>query len=129
MSKPTHKDIAYAVRTLATKQSSARLSKAIASYLARERRTSELDAIMREVARQRTAEDGVTEANITSAYPLSDSVKRDLSKLIDADRVVLNETIDKDVIGGVRMETSDSDLDLTVRNRLNQLRRGVKQEV
>ncbi len=124
MSKSSHKDIARAISNLSGNLSSARLSRALASYLARERRTSELDAIMRELTRQR-AQDGVLEANVTSAFPLSDSVKRELRKLAGNDKLVLNETIDKTVIGGVRMETSEAMLDLTVRNRLNTLKQGV----
>jgi len=129
MSRPDHKQIASAIRQLSSKLSDAKLSKAVAGYLAEARRTSELDANMREVTRQRLAEDGVMEVNITRAHPLSDGAKRELRRLSGADRTVLTETIDKDVIGGVRMETSESLLDLTVRNRLNRLKQGVKQEV
>ncbi len=100
----------------------------LASYLARERRTGELDAILREVSRQREVEDGVLEVDLTSAFPLNEGNKRELTKSVDAKKVVVNETIDKNVIGGVRMETSISVLDLTVRNRLQKLKQGVIKE-
>lgn len=124
MAKPGHKEIATTIRQLAGKMPQAKLARTIASYLAQERRTSELDAIMREVARQRGTEDGVMEVSLTSAYPLTDGAKRELRKVAAADKVVFNETIDKDVIGGVRMETNEQLLDLTVRDRLNQLKQG-----
>lgn len=129
MSKVSQKDIARVIRSLSVDMSSTRLSKVLASYLARERRTGELDAILREVSRQREVEDGVLEVDLTSAFPLSEGNKRELTKSVDAKKVVVNETIDKNVIGGVRMETSISVLDLTVRNRLNRLKQGVVKEV
>lgn len=129
MSKLSNKELASVILQLSSKVSSKRLSKDVANYLASERRTSDLDAIMREVARQRQEADGVTEVTATSAYPLSDKTKRELKKLLGIEKAVVNEVIDKDTIGGVRMETSETMLDLTVRNRLNQLKRGVKQEV
>src|SRR5690606_29518970 len=122
-----HKDIATVVRQLSVRLSRPKLAKSLASYLARERRTSELDAIMREVARQRRDQDKVVEVDVTSANPLSDLVKREVKRLQNSKNVVINETVDKSVIGGVRMETSDSLLDLTVRTRLDQFKRGVKQ--
>lgn len=129
MSKLSNKELASVILQLSSKVSSKRLSKDVANYLASERRTSDLDAIMREVARQRQEADGVTEVTATSAYPLSDNARRELKKLLGIEKAVVNEVIDKDTIGGVRMETSETMLDLTVRNRLNQLKRGVKQEV
>lgn len=129
MSKLSNKELASLIRHLSSKVSSKKLSKDVANYLAGEGRTSDLDAIMREVARQRQEADGVTEVTATSAYPLSDNARRELKKLLGIEKAVVNEVIDKDTIGGVRMETSETMLDLTVRNRLNQLKRGVKQEV
>ncbi len=128
MSKVSQKDIARVIRSLSVDMSSTRLSKVLASYLARERRTGELDAILREVSRQREVEDGVLEVDLTSAFPLNEGNKRELTKSVDAKKVVVNETIDKNVIGGVRMETSISVLDLTVRNRLQKLKQGVIKE-
>lgn len=129
MARVSQKDIARAIRNLSGSMSSAKLSKVLASYLGRERRTGELDAILREVSRQREVEDGILEIDLTSAFPISDGNKRELTKSVDAKKVVVNETIDKNVIGGVRMETSKSVLDLTVRNRLNRLKQGVVKEV
>lgn len=125
MSRVSQKDIAKAIRNLSRGMSNAKLAKVLASYLGRERRTGELDAILREVSRQREVEDGTLEVDLTSAFPLSDSTKRELTRSVEAKKVVVNETIDKNVIGGVRMETSKSVLDLTVRNRLQKLKQGV----
>lgn len=125
MSKPTRKTIAEAVLALSGNVSEKKLSAALAGYLVHERRSGELDAIMREVAQLRKQRHGVVEVTITSAHPLQDKVKKQLVALLHEKQVVVNEEVQEEVLGGVRMETSESQLDLTVRNRLNQFKQGV----
>jgi F-type H+-transporting ATPase subunit delta len=124
MAKPTKRQIAQAALQLSGKVSQAKLSKDLAAYLVAERRSGELDAIMREVKTLRERANGAQEATITTAYPASNTVKKQLKGLLGGGKVVMNEVIDKSVIGGVRMEASDYYLDLTVRNRLNKLKIG-----
>jgi len=45
-----------------------------------------------------------------------------VAKTSKADKVILNETIDPSVIGGVRIETNEQQLDITVRAKLNKLK-------
>jgi F0F1-type ATP synthase delta subunit len=97
------------------------LAHEIAAYLIHERRTGELESIMREVQRIRETQ-GVVEANVTTAFPASPKIKQHIKMLLGTDNVVLNEIVDKNVIGGVRVETSDTYLDLTVRNRLERFK-------
>lgn len=122
MAKATRREIAESILELSQKTSGAKLAQAIAAYVVAERRTSELDAIMREVARLRQENEGVVEATVTSAHPISDKLKKQITALINEDKLVINEVIDPSVIGGVRVETSQVDLDLTVRNRLHKLK-------
>jgi F-type H+-transporting ATPase subunit delta len=122
MSVLTRHEVAEAILTLSAKKSGQRLAEDVAAYLVANRRTSELDAIMREVARLRTQRDGVAEVTATSAYALNDAARTSIKKLLHADKLTINEVIDTEVLGGVRLETSEELLDLTVRNRLNQLK-------
>lgn len=105
-----------------------KLATAIAQYLTEERRTKELDSLMREIARVRS-ERHTVEATATSAYPLSAKVKADVKTLIakthGSKTVVLNEVVDPEVIGGMRIETSEQQLDLTVQTRLNTLKKAI----
>lgn len=121
----TRHDIAQAILQLSAVYSSEKVSKAVAAYLVRERRTAELDQIMREVVRLREQRDGQKEVDFTSAFALTPRIKKEMSRQL-GDKVVINETIDKSVLGGVRVETNDTLLDLTVRSRLDRLRQGVK---
>lgn len=121
MAKPTIKELATVILELSEKTSEQKLAKVTASYLQQERRTGELDAIMREVKELRKKKTGLTEADVTSAFPIDATVKKQIKQLF-GQNVLINETIDKSVIGGVRVETNEKYLDLTVRNRLNQLK-------
>lgn len=121
MAKPSIKDLATVILQLSRKMSEQELAKSIASYLQQERRSGELDAIMREVKELRHKETGVTEADVTSAFPVGSAVKKQIKQLF-GEKVLVNQVIDKNVIGGVRVETNEKYLDLTVRNRLNQLK-------
>ncbi len=125
MSTPTRKDIARAVMYMSEKHSARRISEMLASYLVQNRRSGELDAIMREVMRQREAKSGSVEVTATSAFKLNDEAKKAICALFGAKNTITNEVIDPEMLGGVRLETSEKQLDLTVRNRLNRLK-GVK---
>jgi len=126
MSAPSRRELAEAILKLSDKKSSQRLTESIAAYLVANRRTGELDAIMREVSRLREARDGVTEVTATSAHPMNDQLRRSIKSILDSKKLIINEVVDAEVLGGVRLETSEELLDLTVRNRLNQLKAAAK---
>jgi len=126
MASTSRQELAKAILRLSDNMSGKRLSEAIAAYLVENRRTGELDAIMREVARLRQQRDGVTEVTATSAYKLNDSARRSIKQILGSEKLTINEVVDAEVLGGVRLETSETLLDLTVRNRLNQLKAAAK---
>lgn len=121
MAKPTKRDIAKAVLELSrrSKQDSA---KEIAAYLSVNQRTSELDAIMRAVSEIQAEDSGLVEVTVTTAFPATNQVKQQVKTLIGAKNIIINEVVDKSVIGGVRIESKDIDLDLTVRGRLDRFK-------
>lgn len=122
MAAPTRRDLAEAILALSEKLSGPKLTEAVAAYLVDSRRTGELDAVMREVARLRQDRQDVMEVTATSAFTLNDSVRRAIKSLLGNEKLIINEVVDPDVLGGVRLETSEQLLDLTVRNRLTRLR-------
>lgn len=124
MSKPTKRQIAQATLELTKKYSTKRLATLLAAYLIENHRSNELDAIVREVGLIREDATGVVEVNLTSVQKLDQPTVNRIMKLIDTDSFVANNIIDESVVGGVRVETSEKMLDLTVRNRLNKLREG-----
>lgn len=126
MSAPTRQQLAEAIFDLSNKRSMTKLSEEVAAYLVANRRTGELDAVMREVARLREIRNGMTEVTATSAHKMNEATIRTIKQLLGSDKLTINEVVDADVLGGVRLETSEMLLDLTVRNRLNQLKAAAK---
>lgn len=102
------------------------LSQEIAAYLLSEGRTGELDSILRDVMQYR-ADHGIIEVAATTARPLSQSVKNDIESLIKGlspgyKQIIISEQIDSSVIGGVRLELANQQLDLSIRSKLNRFK-------
>lgn len=122
MSSPSRQQLAEVILRLSGRVSEKKLTETIAAYLVESRRTGELDAVMREVARLREKQDDVTEVTATSAFKLNDGARKAIKSLMGRKQLIINEVVDPELLGGVRLETSEELLDLTVRNRLNQLK-------
>lgn len=126
MSMVTRKDIARVVAVqLAAGKSSKTIAKQLAHYLVTERRSGELEAIIRDVQSIREEKEGITEATVTSAFPLATQTKTHIKKLLPGKTVIMNETLDPDVIGGVRIEAGSVLIDATLKRQLEQLKQGV----
>ena len=61
-------------------------------------------------------------ARVTTAHPLTDALRREISKLVGGDKVHLDEIVDSTVIGGVRIDTPGKSLDATIERKLLALR-------
>lgn len=102
------------------------LSQEIAAYLLAEGRTGELDSILRDVMQYR-ADNGIVEVTAVDAYPLSSPIRNDITTLIKslfptAKQIIISEEIDSKVIGGVRLELANQQLDLSIRSKLNRFK-------
>jgi F-type H+-transporting ATPase subunit delta len=98
---------------------------ALAAYLVETRRVDEIDLIVNDIARELFIQKGELVVDVTSARPLTDSVRAELKHLLkeatDAKEVSLNESIDKSLLGGLIARTPDAQLDASVRTKLKQL--------
>lgn len=102
------------------------LSQEIAAYLLDENRTNELDSLMRDIVAYR-ADKGTVEVTAVSAHDLPQGVKQDIEKLIrehfpGVKEIIINERIDTDTVGGVRLELVGQQLDMTIRSKLNRFK-------
>jgi len=127
MSKQSNKTVARAVvAELKAGRSMKRVSKSLASYLIEERRMNDVGAIIRDVEKQLLVQDETLYVHVTTAHGLSASTQKEITTMFaqksDAKRVHIEETINPDVIGGVRCETAEHRLDLTVRRQLQRLK-------
>jgi F0F1-type ATP synthase delta subunit len=105
---------------------SKQLSRELAAYLLSERRTGELDSLLRDIQHD-WAEAGHVEVVATSAFPLTSVVRADITKRVrtiypKAEQIIISEVHDPTVIGGVRLNLPDRQLDLSVRSKLNKFK-------
>lgn len=93
----------------------------LAAYLVTERRTRELDLIVRDIEAM-LAQNGVVVADIASARPLDEAVKAEITAMLGAKSVQLRESVDETLLGGIRIDTPGKRFDGTIRHKLNALR-------
>lgn len=108
----------------ATAASNGTLSDAIreiAAYLIESRRTREAELVVRSIEDELAAR-GVVVARVATARALEATLKDQITSLVNAREIHITETIDPDLIGGVRIETPGKLLDATVKRKLLALR-------
>jgi len=73
---------------------------------------------------------GVIETAVTTAFPLSSQVKTEVQSLLNkeyptAKQFILQQTVDPEVLTGIRIQTPDKQLDETARGKLDHLTRSL----
>lgn len=101
-------------------------AKEVAAYLIAERRVSELASILRDIMQYR-ADHGIVEVLASSAHPLTAEIRQDIEAQTrqiypSARQVVITHQADQTVVGGVRLEYANQQLDLSIRNKLNRFK-------
>lgn len=121
-------DIAKVIgeRTLHVKDAK-ELAREVAAYLLDTGRTNDLDSLIRDVMEYR-AQQGVIDAEVVSAYDVTDATIRDIEDIVKteyskAKSVQVAKRIDPSVVGGVRVDMANEQLDLTIRNRIDTFKR------
>jgi len=99
--------------------------KQLAAYLVENRRTKELDLIVRDV-QYFLSQQGIITATVTSAFDLSAETKKAVEQLIasqtKAKTIDLETQIDPSVIGGVKISLPGYELDQTIAHQLTVLK-------
>jgi len=97
----------------------------LAAYLIESGRVHELDLVVRDIEEYLT-DRGLVVADVASAKSLSEDTRKAIKKFLgasyDAKQVELRESIDEALIGGVKIDTPDSQYDGTVRRKLNNIK-------
>lgn len=125
MAKISVKQLAvYAVDELEKGSEVSVVAQKLASYLLDNRQSRDLSKVMRTVEDELNRR-GKTQISIISAHEVSDSIRRELAGLLGAKTPVFHETIDKSVIGGVKARAGESEIDLTVRGKLNRFKTSI----
>ncbi len=97
----------------------------LAAFLVDTGRVREVDLIVRDIE-YALYQHGEAIVDVTSASSLTDKVRAEIAKMASdrsgATKVHLREHIDPSVIGGVRLEYGEQQLDTTLRHKLNALK-------
>jgi len=98
----------------------------VAAYLLEDRRTAELDSILRDVQADWAAA-GYLEVIAASAHPLTAGLRADISRQVkkhypNVKKIVVTEELDPEVIGGVRLRLPGKQLDISVEAKLNRFK-------
>jgi F0F1-type ATP synthase delta subunit len=126
MSKVPRYDIAAMIADKSLQSNTSGLAREVAAYLLVEGRSDELDSLLRDVMLARATR-GVIDVKVVSKYDLTEQVRDDIraqfrSLYPDAKRIELNEYQDDTVIGSIRVELADKQLDLSVQAKLNKFK-------
>jgi F0F1-type ATP synthase delta subunit len=127
MSKlPRHQLAAILAEKSLSGMSARQLGEETAAYLLAEGRTGELDSLLRDVMQYR-ADNGIVEVVAVSARQLNDKARRNVEAQVrelypGAKQITISEQLDQSVIGGVRLELANQQLDLSIRSKLNKFK-------
>lgn len=103
------------------------LAREIAAYLLAERRTSEIESILRDIMQYRT-DHGVLEAEVVTAHEITEHVTNEVTQLLrtaypNAKTVHLATRLDPTIIGGLRVDMANEQLDMSVQSKLATFKR------
>lgn len=105
------------------------LAREIAAYLLAERRTSQLESLLRDILQYR-ADHGIVEVQATYAHALDDEIRRNIRSQVQelypaAKQIIISEHVDASAIGGIRLELANQQFDASVRSKLNHFKQFV----
>lgn len=127
MSKAARKHIADVLAESSLKRGAPKkFTREVAAYLLDEGRTGELDSLLRDIQAD-WAEAGYVEVFAVSAHPLTAKVISDARAVVrriypKARKIIITEQYDPTVIGGVRLELANQQLDLSIQAKLNKFK-------
>lgn len=118
------------VGALADRMGVARKTRNFLLLLAQKGRLYVLGDAVRDFKSLARAHRGVVEARVSSARPLSDSQRAALKSSLQAaagGEILLNETVDESLLGGLVVQLGSKMLDASLRNRLDQVQTAMKE--
>lgn len=127
MTKVSRRALAHwAADQLTAGKPAASVAKHLAAVLKESNMTSQVGFLINDISWELEQRQALAVGKVTSARPLSRSLETALigqiKKTTKARDVVLEKNIDKSVLGGVRVETSNHVWDATVARKLTELK-------
>ncbi len=128
MAKISTKQIAEAIYATTKNKSGVELERALANavqFLAKKNLLSKAPEILSRMEHISDTDHGITRARVSSKSPLTkkvtEKIESMLKKRYKAKEAVLDFKEDNTLIGGMRIETEEEVIDLSLKDKLNQL--------
>jgi len=126
MAKISNKEIALAIYRALKGKTRGEFSKALSGaihFLARRRLLYLSGEILRQLQAIEDKESGILRMKLESPRSLSGGAKHNLRKILEkryrVKKLVFEEAIAPELLGGFRLETQDEVIDLTLKNKIN----------
>lgn len=98
----------------------------VAAYLIAHKQQKHVDLLLLDIASELQRVDAHLYAEVTSAFPLDDTARRELSAYLcsttGAQTIEFDEQVDADLVAGTVVRTPDQELDTSARTKLNRLK-------
>lgn len=122
--------VEYIVDALDKDENPRKIAKSVAAYLLTVNKGSELNSIMRDVQERRAEKNGIIELEAKSAHDIEPAHLKQIEELAarqygKAKKVITHQVHDESAVGGTSLLFPHSNLDITIRAKLNQLREGI----
>jgi ATP synthase F1 delta subunit len=127
MSKISRRSLArYAADQLLAGKSAKLVAEALAAAVIENGQAGNTDYLLSDINAELENRRALTVGNVSSARPLTDDLRQQLSaqlkKATGAEAVLLNESVEPELIGGLRVETAGQVWDTSLRRKLQQLK-------
>lgn len=124
--------LANNILALLGEHSSKRVSGVVAEYLLKNGRTKQLQSILRDIALARSERQHIVEVTAVSSTPITPGheaeVRQNIRQIYPrARQIIINNRIDESLIGGIKLELPDKQLDMSVESRITKLRKSIKE--
>jgi len=97
----------------------------LASYLHETKRTKEAELLIKDIQVALESK-GTVVAEVSSKHKLDDSIKKEIETMLkkhhDTSNVIIDECIDPDLLGGVKICTASEEFDNSLRKKLERLK-------
>ena len=117
---------AYAANELLANKRVGSVAKELAAVLVNSRRANQAELLAQDIAWELERRGTAANASVTAAHELSDQLRKQIAAFVKksakVDQVIIDEVIDKSVIGGIRIDTAAHSWDKTLSRKLTDIR-------
>ena len=103
-----------------------KIAETLAAYLIENRATRDMELYLYDIRAELEERFGLVAADVKSAKEITATLEKQIADFIkkttNAKQVEVIKTVDKDLIGGVVISTTDAELDMSIQSKLPKLR-------